>query len=93
MLICGHQVQVLGTAINVYAKSRHKERPPNRLIDMLSSSHRKVLACVIWGRLKSAFQIASRSESVSDVQYVAHVAQQSGSLAVQDMCKQWLASH
>jgi hypothetical protein len=34
---------------------------------------RKVLACVIWGRLKSAFQIASRSESVSDVQYVAHV--------------------
>jgi zinc finger FYVE domain-containing protein 26 len=32
--------QVLGTAINVYAKSRHKERPPNRLIEMLSSSHR-----------------------------------------------------
>jgi hypothetical protein len=40
MLICGHQVQVLGTAINVYAKNRHKERPPNRLIEMLSSSHR-----------------------------------------------------
>jgi zinc finger FYVE domain-containing protein 26 len=32
-----------------------------------------VLACVICGRLKSAFQIASRSESISDVQYVAHV--------------------
>ncbi len=31
----------------------------------------KVLACVIWGRLKNAFQIASRSESASDVQYVA----------------------
>jgi zinc finger FYVE domain-containing protein 26 len=36
--------QVLGTAINVYAKSRHKERPPNRLIEMLSSSHRHLLS-------------------------------------------------
>ncbi|KAE8665552.1 Zinc finger FYVE domain-containing protein 26 isoform 2 [Hibiscus syriacus] len=32
----------------------------------------KVLACVVCGRLKSAFQIASRSGSVADVQYVAH---------------------
>ena len=39
----------------------------------ISSLYRKVLACVICGRLKSAFQIASRSESISDVQYVAHV--------------------
>ncbi|XVE53696.1 hypothetical protein DITRI_Ditri03aG0023300 [Diplodiscus trichospermus] len=62
--------QVLGAAINVYA-NRHKERP-DRLIDMLTSSHRKVLACVVCGRLKSAFQIASRSGSVADVQYVAH---------------------
>eukprot|EP00268_Persea_americana_P011356 TRINITY_DN1480_c0_g2_i5.p1 TRINITY_DN1480_c0_g2~~TRINITY_DN1480_c0_g2_i5.p1 ORF type:complete len:2512 (+),score=535.90 TRINITY_DN1480_c0_g2_i5:141-7676(+) len=61
---------VLGAAINVYA-NRHKERP-DRLIDMLTSSHRKVLACVVCGRLKSAFQIASRSGSVADVQYVAH---------------------
>ncbi|KAJ0091655.1 hypothetical protein Patl1_12852 [Pistacia atlantica] len=62
--------QVLGAAINVYA-NKHKERP-DRLIDMLTSSHRKVLACVVCGRLKSAFQIASRSGSVADVQYVAH---------------------
>ncbi|KAF9601654.1 hypothetical protein IFM89_021120 [Coptis chinensis] len=34
--------------------------------------YRKVLACVVCGRLKSAFQIASRSGSVADVQYVAH---------------------
>jgi len=39
---------------------------------MLISNHRKVLACVVCGRLKSAFQIASRSGSVADVQYVAH---------------------
>ncbi|KAK8528286.1 hypothetical protein V6N13_056963 [Hibiscus sabdariffa] len=32
----------------------------------------KVLACVVCGNLKSAFQIASRSGSVADVQYVAH---------------------
>jgi len=83
--------QVLGAAINVYAY-RHRERPTG-LIDKLSSNHRKVLACVICGRLKSAFQIASRSESISDVQYVAHVARQTGSLAVEDLCKQWLASH
>ncbi|KAL0323864.1 UNVERIFIED_CONTAM: hypothetical protein Scaly_2353500 [Sesamum calycinum] len=57
--------QVLGAAINVYA-NKHKERP-DRLIDMLTSSHRKVLACVVCGRLKSAFQIASRSGSVADV--------------------------
>ncbi|OEL36388.1 hypothetical protein BAE44_0002592 [Dichanthelium oligosanthes] len=62
--------QVLGAAINVYA-NKHKERP-DRLIDMLISNHRKVLACVVCGRLKSAFQIASRSGSVADVQYVAH---------------------
>ncbi|EEC70995.1 hypothetical protein OsI_02662 [Oryza sativa Indica Group] len=62
--------QVLGAAINVYA-NKHKERP-DRLIDMLLSNHRKVLACVVCGRLKSAFQIASRSGSVADVQYVAH---------------------
>lgn len=31
-----------------------------------------MLACVVCGRLKSAFQIASRSGSVADVQYVAH---------------------
>lgn len=30
------------------------------------------MACVVCGRLKSAFQIASRSGSVADVQYVAH---------------------
>ncbi|KAF6135258.1 hypothetical protein GIB67_009046 [Kingdonia uniflora] len=30
----------------------------------------KVLACVVCGRLKSAFQIASRSGSVADVQFV-----------------------
>ncbi|KAG0600289.1 hypothetical protein M758_11G022200 [Ceratodon purpureus] len=83
--------QVLGAAINVYA-NRHRERPTG-LIDKLSSNHRKVLACVICGRLKSAFQIASRSENISDVQYVAHVARQTGSLAVEDLCKQWLASH
>ncbi|KAK4388878.1 hypothetical protein Sango_2224800 [Sesamum angolense] len=59
--------QVLGAAINVYA-NKHKERP-DRLIDMLTSSHRKVLACVVCGRLKSAFQIASRSGSVADVQH------------------------
>ncbi|KAG9459296.1 hypothetical protein H6P81_003804 [Aristolochia fimbriata] len=81
--------QVLGAAINVYA-NRHKERP-DRLIDMLTSSHRKVLACVVCGRLKSAFQIASRSGSVADVQYVAHQALHANALPVLDMCKQWLA--
>lgn len=95
--------QVLGAAINVYA-NKHRERP-DRLIEMLSSSHRyetglkrlqvwklivsetawqralwlmvnfkcrKVLACVVCGRLKTAFQIASKNMSVTDVQYVAH---------------------
>ncbi|XP_042498960.1 uncharacterized protein LOC122077177 [Macadamia integrifolia] len=83
--------QVLGAAINVYA-NKHKERP-DRLIDMLTSSHRKVLACVVCGRLKSAFQIASRSGSVADVQYVAHQALHANSLPVLDMCKQWLAQY
>ncbi|KAK9149468.1 hypothetical protein Scep_008225 [Stephania cephalantha] len=83
--------QVLGAAINVYA-NKHKERP-DRLIDMLTSSHRKVLACVVCGRLKSAFQIASRSGSVADVQYVAHQAIHANALTVLDMCKQWLAQN
>lgn len=83
--------QVLGASINVYA-NRHKERP-DRLIDMLTSSHRKVLACVVCGRLKSAFQIASRSGSVADVQYVAHQALHANALSVLDMCKQWLAQY
>ena len=39
---------------------------------MICDVDRKVLACVICGRLKSAFQIASRSGSVADVEYVAH---------------------
>lgn len=39
---------------------------------LLTYPCRKVLACVVCGRLKSAFQIASRSGSVADVQYVAH---------------------
>ncbi|CAH9122191.1 unnamed protein product [Cuscuta epithymum] len=83
--------EVLGAAINVYA-NKHKERP-DRLIDMLTSSHRKVLACVVCGRLKSAFQIASRSGSVADVQYVAHQALHANALPVLDMCKQWLAQY
>ncbi|KAL0553274.1 hypothetical protein IC582_007163 [Cucumis melo] len=83
--------QVLGAAINVYA-NKHKERP-DRLIDMLTSSHRKVLACVVCGRLKSAFQIASRSGSVADVEYVAHQALHANALPVLDMCKQWLAQY
>eukprot|EP01018_Ginkgo_biloba_P037319 Gb_14991 [translate_table: standard] len=83
--------QVLGAAINVFA-NKHRERP-DRLIDMLSSSHRKVLACVVCGRLKSAFQIASRSGNVADVQYVAHQALRTGALPVLDMCKQWLAQY
>lgn len=83
--------QVLSAAINVYA-NKHKERP-DRLIDMLISSHRKVLACVVCGRLKSAFQIASRSGSVADVQYVAHQALHANALSVLDMCKQWLAQY
>ncbi|KAL3361372.1 hypothetical protein AABB24_014332 [Solanum stoloniferum] len=83
--------QVLGAAINVYA-NKHKERP-DRLIDMLTSSHRKVLACVVCGRLKSAFQIASRSGSVADVQYVAHQALHANAHPVLDMCKQWLAQY
>ncbi|GAV76003.1 hypothetical protein CFOL_v3_19478 [Cephalotus follicularis] len=82
---------VLGAAINVYA-NKHKERP-DRLIDMLTSSHRKVLACVVCGRLKSAFQIASRSGSVADVQYVAHQALHANALPVLDMCKQWLVQY
>ncbi|PKA58911.1 hypothetical protein AXF42_Ash001004 [Apostasia shenzhenica] len=81
--------QVLGAAINVYA-NKHKERP-DRLIDMLISNHRKVLACVVCGRLKSAFQVASRSGSVADVQYVAHQALHANALPVLDMCKQWLS--
>lgn len=83
--------QVLGAAVNVYA-NKHKERP-DRLIDMLISSHRKVLACVVCGRLKSAFQIASKSGSVADVQYVAHQALHANALPVLDMCKQWLAQY
>ncbi|KAL8139244.1 hypothetical protein V2J09_005265 [Rumex salicifolius] len=83
--------QVLGAAINVYA-NKHKERP-DRLIDMLKSSHRKVLACVVCGRLKSAFQIASRSGSVADVQYVAHQALHANALPVLDTCRQWLAKY
>ncbi|BBN06274.1 zinc finger FYVE domain-containing protein 26 [Marchantia polymorpha subsp. ruderalis] len=82
--------QVLGAAINVLAKK--KERP-DKLIDQLSSNHRKVLACVICGRLKSAYQIASRSNSVSDVQYVSHQAGKSKNLAVLDLCQQWLAKN
>jgi len=35
---------VLGAAINVYA-NKHKERP-DRLIDMLTSSHRYDLVCL-----------------------------------------------
>lgn len=54
---------------------------------------RKVLACVVCGRLKSAFQIASRSGSVADVQYVAHQALHANSLTVLDMCKNWLAKY
>ncbi|KAL9251241.1 hypothetical protein AKJ16_DCAP09249 [Drosera capensis] len=84
-------LRVLGAAINVYA-NRHKERP-DRLIDMLTSSHRKVLACGVCGRLKSAFQIASRSGSVADVQNVAHQALHANALPVLDMCKQWLAQY
>lgn len=83
--------QVLGAAINVFA-NKHRERP-DKLIDMLKSSHRKVLACVVCGRLKSAFQVASRSGNVSDVQYVAHQALKTGALPVLDMCKQWLAQY
>ncbi|KNA04878.1 hypothetical protein SOVF_195620 isoform A [Spinacia oleracea] len=83
--------EVLGAAINVYA-NKHKERP-DRLIDMLISTHRKVLACVVCGRLKGAFQIASRSGSVADVQYVAHQALHANALPVLDMCKQWLAQY
>ncbi|KAI3977360.1 hypothetical protein MKX01_000273 [Papaver californicum] len=83
--------QVLGAAINVYA-NKHKERP-DRLIDMLHSSHRKVLACVVCGRLKTAFQIASRSGSIADVQYVAHQALHANALSVLDLCKQWLAQY
>jgi len=60
---------------------------------MLISNHRKVLACVVCGRLKSAFQIASRSGSVADVQYVAHQALHANALPVLDMCKQWLAQY
>ncbi|KAF6172870.1 hypothetical protein GIB67_035424 [Kingdonia uniflora] len=91
VMLNAHVFQVLGAAINVYA-NRHKERP-DRLIDMLTSSHRKVLACVVCGRLKSAFQIASRSGSVADVQYVAHQALHANALPVLDMCKQWLAQY
>ncbi|KAF8115499.1 hypothetical protein N665_0026s0044 [Sinapis alba] len=83
--------QVLGAAINVYA-NKHKERP-DRLIDMLTSSHRKVLACVVCGRLKRAFQIASKSGSVADVQYVAHQASHANSHTVLGMCKQWLSQN
>ncbi|KAH0890215.1 hypothetical protein HID58_052644 [Brassica napus] len=83
--------QVLGAAINVYA-NKHKERP-DRLIDMLTSSHRKVLACVVCGRLKRAFQIASKSGSVADVQYVAHQASHANSHTVLGLCKQWLSQN
>lgn len=83
--------QVLGAAINVYA-NKHKERP-DRLIDMLTSSHRKVLACVVCGRLKRAFQIASKSGNVADVQYVAHQASHANSHTVLGMCKQWLSQN
>ncbi|KAI4380183.1 hypothetical protein MLD38_006402 [Melastoma candidum] len=83
--------QVLGAAINVYA-NKHKERP-DRLIDMLTSIHRKVLSCVVCGRLKTAFQIASRSGSVADVQYVAHQALHANAFPVLDMCKQWLSQY
>ncbi|KAK8497925.1 hypothetical protein V6N12_063775 [Hibiscus sabdariffa] len=69
---------------------------------------RKVLACVVCGRLKSAFQITSRSGSVTDVQYVAHQvvllpsvaiyvilieALHANALPVLDMCKQWLSQY
>ncbi|KAF3778358.1 hypothetical protein EJ110_NYTH43674 [Nymphaea thermarum] len=79
--------QVLLAAIVIYA-NKHRERP-DRLIDMLKSVHRKVIACVICGRLKTAFQIASRNGSTADVDYVAHQALLSNALPVVDMCRQW----
>ncbi|KAK6140827.1 hypothetical protein DH2020_025434 [Rehmannia glutinosa] len=89
--------QVLGAAINVYA-NKHKERP-DRLIDMLTSSHslgwilqESTSMCCLRSS-KSAFQIASRSGSVADVQYVAHQALHANALPVLDMCKQWLAQY
>ncbi|XP_024541382.1 uncharacterized protein LOC9656299 [Selaginella moellendorffii] len=81
--------QIIGAAISVYA-NRHRERP-DRLIEMLSSTHRKVLACVMCGRLKTAFQIASRSNNIGDVEWVRQQARMTGALPVEDMCKQWLA--
>ncbi|KAJ3671098.1 hypothetical protein LUZ60_008524 [Juncus effusus] len=80
--------QVVSAGISIYV-NKHRERP-DRLVEMLMSSHRKVLACVICGRLKSAFQIASRSGSVADVQYVAHQALKSNSQPIVEMCRTWL---
>eukprot|EP00850_Spirogloea_muscicola_P013672 SM000094S24689 [mRNA] locus=s94:180559:193414:+ [translate_table: standard] len=82
---------VLGAAIAVYART-HRERP-DKLIDQLSSDHRRVLACVMVGRLKSAFQFAARANSTADVEYVSRQAKESGALAVWDMCEQWLVHH
>lgn len=79
--------QVIGVAIKVYTV-KHRERP-DKLIDQLSSVHRKVLAYSACGRLKTAFQIASSAGSVQDVSFVFQEA--SSSNAVKEMCRQWLA--
>ncbi|KAL3693637.1 hypothetical protein R1sor_007288 [Riccia sorocarpa] len=86
----GEPDEVLTAAINVFAKKRERSE---KLIDMLANPHKKVLALVLCGRLKSAFQVASRSGSVSDVQYVNHQARLLKSEAVQELCKQWLAKN
>ncbi|GAQ91390.1 hypothetical protein KFL_007770010 [Klebsormidium nitens] len=85
----GERDQVVMAAVHVYAQ-QHKEHPAH-LVDQLSNSHRKVLACVASGRLKSAFQFASRADSAADVQLVAQQARETGQLNVMDLCHQWLA--
>ncbi|XP_049931215.1 disease resistance protein Roq1-like [Nymphaea colorata] len=95
------KLPVLEIAVDIYAavaKSLAERKKGNQLTEFLrnikgtiddSDWDRKVIACVICGRLKTSFQIASRNGSTADVDYVAHQALLSNSLPVVDMCRQW----
>ncbi|KAI8788313.1 zinc finger FYVE domain-containing protein 26 [Biomphalaria glabrata] len=86
--------EIIGASLLVLADSHAEDRDQSEaLIQMLRSDSNKINALILCGKLRSAYLLAVKRESVEDVQRIAGAAQRLGQSAVKNICMKWLEQH
>ncbi|XP_071963696.1 zinc finger FYVE domain-containing protein 26-like [Antedon mediterranea] len=83
---------VLGACVKIVVSDPQFVKETEYLVKLMKKYTNQISAYILCGKLKSAYLIAVKSESVDDVKRIAAAAHETNQFAVKSICDKWLAS-